>query len=482
MKKTTTKTNPITETNPITKTRTKTKTSIGHHTFTISQRILGEEMYSRGYVKSGRSSIRAFAADKLLQDFVNYMCKTNEIGIYIPIRGTGDWRPARKSFEKNGEVTIEHYGTWKIVYKSENMKGLSWTLRYNTCSQDFNEYIVEAKINPKTFLGIQDYITASDSRYLLEVEEKFNIEARKISSILGDFSNYRPKRIDFCINLDLKELGVPCTPEQMMYLIKKSDYSSNFKELQYYDKKSHRYKAPDKNSHYLKSGSVNINCYYKHPQLMEQFPDCPNIEDAQHIIRFEVQCKYAKTYIMHRSEQERMMKEKESRSREYIDNKICVDSDNAISAEKIIHRRFNDDPVKIIYRMLSDITAETIINKYFRQVIRMGDYYPLATAIKMVEEASLSPSTENLIVQTLESINRIGIARTRALIQPQAMSSFYRTLGYLAKMGINPVTIPKSFKVKHIPNLLDAFNKLRDLGGVGGFLVGEGVTYEYLGE
>ena len=31
-------------------------------------------------------------------------------------------------------------------------------------------------------------------------------------------------------------------------------------------------------------------------------------------------------------------------------------------------------------------------------------------------------------------------------------------------MNINPVTIPKSYGVKQIPNLLDAFNKLRVSG------------------
>ena len=420
----------------------KTKTSIGHHTFTMSRRITGEEL-NRGFSTPWTVSPGKLVAASLLKDVSEYKQETEEIDILIPIEKSSAWRPAKKTVRHDGKWEFEHFGIWKIVYTSEHLKGLNWILRYNTYSSDFCEYTIEARINSKVFVGTNDFITASDDKHLLFVEKRFNIEAKKISPILGQFYQYMPKRIDFCINFDLKELSIQCTPEQMMYLIKKSDYPSHFKELQYYDKKSYRYKAPDKNTHYLKSGSVNINCYYKHPQLMKQFPSCPDIEDAQHVIRFEVQCLYSKTYQMKKQAQERAQKERELH---YATHRNFYDDD---SAENMIYKRLDTDPLKIIRSMLSDVTAETIINKYFNQMIKPGDYHTLATAIKMVEDANIHPVVEHDIIQTLESINRIGIVKTRALIQPQAMPSFYRTLGYLAKMGINPVTIPKSFKVKH---------------------------------
>jgi len=46
--------------------------------------------------------------------------------------------------------------------------------------------------------------------------------------------------VDFCVNFDLKKLGIPCTPDRMMWLIKRGDYPSHFKEWEYYCKKSHR--------------------------------------------------------------------------------------------------------------------------------------------------------------------------------------------------------------------------------------------------
>ena len=225
-------------------TRERMKTSIGHHTFTMSRRILGDDYIDRDFIRSGRISPRSQAAMKLLRDVVDYMCKSGEIDIHVPLQKTYHWRPANRKKLPNGKVDVEHHGIWKIVYTSEHLKGLSWILRYNTHSADYREYVIEARINPKVFVGIKDYITASDSRYLLEVEKKFNEEAIKISPLLGQFYQYKPKRIDFCINFDLRELGILCSPEQMMWLIKRGDYPSHFKELLHYDKTSHRMKSP----------------------------------------------------------------------------------------------------------------------------------------------------------------------------------------------------------------------------------------------
>jgi len=55
------------------------------------------------------------------------------------------------------------------------------------------------KINPKLLAGIIDYITAANEDYVKLAEERFNIEARKISPILGKFSGYKMKRIDLGI-------------------------------------------------------------------------------------------------------------------------------------------------------------------------------------------------------------------------------------------------------------------------------------------
>jgi len=369
-------------------------TSIGFHTFTISKRIIGKEI-----------------AIKLVKDIRKYMESSGRIRL-IP--------PANK------------YDGLLVYYVNKEDRGITWILRYNTHSRMYKEYIIEARINPKTLAGINDYITASNISYLSNTEERFNDEARKISKILGKFAHYTPKRIDFCINFDLRELGINCTAEQMMKLIKMGDYPSYFEEWMKYDPISKRKKS-GKYSFYLKSGSVNINCYYKYKQLEEKYPDSPDNEDALHVIRFEVQCKY---------------------------RKLC----NMMENLKREVPSYLQDHYYVLNRLMSDLTCNKMIKLYFDKIIKPGDYYTLKEATNIIEDHGFRPGKEQMLIDTLKEINRVGIARTRASLTPDAQQTFYRSLKTFSELKINPVTIPKSFGIKQIPNLLDAFNKLRDSG------------------
>lgn len=60
---------------------------------------------------------------------------------------------------------------------------------------------------------------------------------------------------------------------------------------------SHR-KKPGKDSYYLYNDYMHINIYNKNIQLEREFPECPGIEEAQNIIRFEVQCLKPKLYAI----------------------------------------------------------------------------------------------------------------------------------------------------------------------------------------
>ena len=105
-------------------------------------------------------------------------------------------------------------------------------------------------------------------------------------------------------------------------------------------------------------------------------------------------------------------------------------------------------------QLLSDFASQNVITKYFSQIIRPGDYYTLKDAKEIIEEQNFSPQKENNLLYILEMVNRKGIALTRKELGIEAFARFYRVLKTLAELNINPVTIPKSFGVKKIPNLL----------------------------
>jgi hypothetical protein len=192
---------------------------------------------------------------------------------------------------------------------------------------------------------------------------------------------------------------------------------------------------PDRNKFILTSNSININCYYKYKQLLKEDPGNPSLNDALNIIRFEVQCMYRKVYSMS----------------EILKNNMEHDSKN---------------PLSVFNQIVSDLTSENMIEKYFNQIIKPGDYYTLKEAIQVIEAQNFRLGTEQVIIDTLKEINKKGIANTRAEMNQAATKLFYQTLRKLADIGVNPVTIPKSYGIKHIPNLLYTFKKLRESGEI----------------
>ena len=314
---------------------------------------------------------------------------------------------------------------YSMTYKKDI--GITWKLTFATISRSFVDFsdddrhcTIKVKINPKLLSGIQDYVTAANGNYLDVIIQNFNREANRISPLLGTFDMYSLNRADFCINFDIRELCIGCTVEQMMKLLKRGNHPPDLIELLDYYDNSHRKKAG--NDLYLKNKSITVNCYGKHAQLKKEFEDCPNIEDAKDVIRFELQCKYPKVY----------------------------------SLRKIIKNKTGAFP--LIQEMLSDDIAETIITKYYQRIIGCGDYYTLELARKQVEARNFHPKKTKRLIDVLEHVNQCrGISKAMATLQGQIREDFKRSIRELNYIRVNPVTIPREWNIKHIPNLLTAY-------------------------
>ncbi len=377
------------------------KTSRGFHTVTIVKTLTKKE------------------ALKLIEDFESYAEK-KEIK-FFQIRKL-------KSSGHLDEFTKWLYSTFPdyyIAHYPEN-KGILWLLRYSNISPGFIKQgevdkpcSIKATINPKILTGEKDYLAAATVDYLESAEALFNNEAKKISPILGEYSHYSMNRPDYCVNFDLSELKIPCTAEQMIKLIKRGNIPTHYSE--WVDDNDSA-----KNSFYLESKSVTINCYRKHKQLKEKFEDCPDLEASQNLIRFEVQCNYLKTYFLSRD-----IKRKQERS----------ESD-------------------VIREMLSEDFCKEIIKKYFNKVIRRGDYFTLSEAIRQVQLQHFSKKKEVRLIMELRRINQFrGIYKVRAALQGEELETFRRTLRDLSEINVNPVTIPREWNITRIPNLIDAYDR-----------------------
>ena len=380
-------------------------TSCGYHTFTVSKNLTQEEV------------------ELLVRDFKRYRDKTGKICII---------KCPHYSKDPNGR----HY---EVVYPEQN-KGISWRIRFSNKGfwEDgkYKPCSIKATINPKILIGIIDYLTAatySDMNIAI-----VNFESKKISSLLGTFNDYKIKRVDYCINICLNDFIPAYDPALIMNLIKRSDIPQHYEEWMVYDYDSHRKKSRPE-SFYLCSKSVNINCYSKYLQLLNRtqenvkkgfMPIPPEIINASRsIIRFEVQCKYHKTYSLNKKAEE--------------------SGNNCVNKYKDI---------------LTPLRCVEIISSYYEKVIGKGDWYSLPEAVRIVQSKNFNSQREIRLTSALKYVSQCrSIAKAKASYQGNELLAFKQTLKELADLNINPVTIPREWNIKHIPNFLKAyFNELME--------------------
>lgn len=383
-------------------------TSAGYHTFAFYQKVSSDNYLL------------------LASDFRVYKNKNEDIYDY-PIE------------DKEGKII-----GWAYAYKRK--KGIRWELLSSTAPNGFFWQGIAVIINPRVLIE-KNYIVAAQANDLEVVERIFNEEARKISSILLKFGSNSLSRADFCLNIDLKELGIPCSPEQMITLIKRSNIPKRYKERSSYDYKLGR-KISDKNSFYLESKSVNINYYWKYPQQEnETHPNFLSRESSRNVIRFEVQYKYPKLYLLAKEGQ------KDSR---------FFRSHGEFSVEDIYQALISDEfhnpsiPVDVV---LSSKISDYVNRKHFTQIIGVGDYFTLDIARRIVKSYNYRSDKEERIIYALELINDCrGVAKAKTKLRGPELDDFRRSLKDLNKILVNPVTIPRRWNIGYIPNLLRTYD------------------------
>lgn len=381
------------------------RSSLGFHTMTLSLSLLHDE------------------ADKLLIDFSTYELikmyiknKRNEPIIY---------------YHKNPIMPLK-----VDIYLEGKYRGIKWCVRASENPSGFSGYILEVTINPKILAGIYDYLTAATYIDMRTAITNFNNVSKKISPLLYTFLDYQITRVDYCINICLDDFIPRCTSEQMMTLIKRSDIPPHYKERMEYDKDAHRMKS-NPESFYLKSKSVNINYYSKYLQLLNKSQkiiakghdpiDQEILDASRNIYRFEVQCKYHKIYTF--------------------------SQEAARSGNHSINKYEN---------LLNPVSCIGIVSSYYKRVIGKGDWYTLPEAIHIIQSKNFNSQKEKRLITALKYVSQCrSLAKAKSSCQEDELFAFKQTLKELADFNINPVTIPREWNIKHIPNFLRTyFDKL----------------------
>lgn len=412
-------------------------TSIGYHTFVVSKNLTQDE------------------ADLLFEELKKYRNNTKEICIKGPYK-----------YEK------DPFGRHCDIVYPDQYKGISWKIRFSNrgfCINDeFKPCSIKAVINPKVLVGEKNYIVAADAGYLEDVERIFNQEAGKISAKLAGFNHYSLNRLDYCINFDISELKPCCSPELtkqlpkiIMSLIKRGDIPDHFKE---------EYSENEKYQFYLKSKSVVVNCYWKHDELHRNFTDCKDLEKSYDIIRFEIQFKYPKVFtassdIRKKRKCQILILEEEMEKQGFGDfsetQSKLVEREQKRLFEMLMNSARSDKAV-IMEAMFSDERCSETITNYFYKIVKRGDYYTFDGAIKIIESKVSKWEKVIRLKNALQMVRDYGgVAKVKAKLQGKKVEEFRMSLRELAKLEINPVTIPEEWRISYIPNLLDSYFNLR---------------------
>ena len=374
-------------------------------------------------------SLSMHNAQQLIMDFNTYRKNTGLIEMYR----INERNKIVKYYPKEYLMPLE-----TNIYFKDRDRGIKWCIRSPECPSNSSIYIIEVTINPKILAGIADYLTAANYYDMNITIINFNDNSKKISSLLGTFNDYRIKRVDYCINIRLGDFIPTYNPELIINLIKRSDIPPHYKEWMEYDNIAHRMKSRPE-SFYLCSKSVNINCYSKYLQLLNRsqenvkkgFMPIPLeiINASRSIIRFEVQCKYHKTYSLNQKAEE--------------------SGNNCVNKYKDI---------------LTPLRCVEIVSSYYEKVIGKGDWYSLPEAVRIIQSKNFNSQREQRYIDALKYVNQCrSLAKAKASYQGNELIAFKQTLKELADLNINPVTIPREWNIKHIPNFLKAyFNELME--------------------
>jgi len=282
---------------------------------------------------------------------------------------------------------------------------------------DRDYYRLYLIIEPQSLITGRKTIDVFDcsEESIYQLRTALPIAIKYISSILPTEERWTVSRIDYTVNLF-------------------SEYVKQCIELAKKGRDPYRYKdfINLQGSSYRQSKTVILNFYDKLDEVRKKIePASPNgylLNEAENILRIEVQC---------------------------LGNKKL----------KHIKDKFKLPTYANIYDYLKSDIAKEIIFYYYKKVIGTGDYYSMNEAIKKIQDTQWSNRKKENVIKWLQliaqarSVSRAreqfiagtAIKNTQTLVKG-TYNTFINYIKSCEEIDLNPVTIPKDWKIKYIPN------------------------------
>lgn len=292
-----------------------------------------------------------------------------------------------------------------------------------------SSWYIKVIVNPaKLLFGYNAFETVpADEKTLSELIQRFD---EALTEAIGDRSLYglpelpewMVRRIDYAIDIHTPYV------EQYVLLFDKGD------RAKYYKDTPKGYTG----SCYWECKSATVNVYDKHLERTRKKADPSLIARAKDILRFEIQCNSPKI--------------------------------------KSLRQKGNFES-SILRNFFNPEIAQEILLNYYKRSFKVGDYYTFGKAEKQMEQQGLKPRKLKALSNILKAIAQtrsisearkqlanggIVIKNTRSKV-PIAYSTtqFGRNLKALAKLNINPVTIPRDgWGIDHLEGIYSLVAKV----------------------
>ncbi len=167
-----------------------------------------------------------------------------------------------------------------------------------------------------------------------------------------------------------------------------------------------------------KGNTVTVNIYDKHEERKQKRNGTPEqLKEAKNTLRVEIQCMKPKV--------------------KYIKRKLGLNC--------------------TLYPYLRTEEIKKIITYYLKPIAGKGDYYTKEAAFALIDKSRAKPKTKEQLKAFLKQVNqRNSVWKARATQEEKPYQACIRKL---KELGINPVTIPRRWKIKKIRCFLSLYGE-----------------------
>ena len=306
-----------------------------------------------------------------------------------------------------------HRDMWTLCLPGSGLKIIMIRTRGKNLKKSFFNCYISYLINPARVLGGR-YVDTFNSNMTAALLSSVNGLLEEISPLLPKIDYSRLKRVDFCRNIQLSDSDkVKCYIELAKRALNPKGYG--IKPLANRDGKEY---FPDNSVTFVK-GHTSIVLYDKYSQMQRKpkYFSEEETEDAYGVLRVEIQVEKTKLY--------------------YIRQKNDIDSITGFLTQ-------------------ADKLATGLFNYHLYKFFLKGEYQTFPDAIEAIDKSEYKPKAKDdmrLILKYVSDFQSLNKGIEFLNNNGYKRDKLNRLLIKFDELGVNPVTLPRRWGYKNLPNI-----------------------------